>query len=368
MDYKLADYIFELPPHRIAQKPAGEREQSRLLVARGGSEINDSKFNRLIEYLKPDDVLVLNQTQVMNARCFAEKENGLRIEVFILDILAGMYSDTPVSDTNAESDSAPDTDLGERIPVLLKPARRVKKGMKLIFPCSGVQTILDVKGEFGRGVLRFPSRDDLFSVLEKDGEIPLPPYIKREDGPDHEDQVRYQTVFAKEPGAVAAPTAGLHFSENLLSELQNKGVKLCKLTHHVGIGTFKPITVDDVRQHVMDSEHFELTAESANMLNEAKMRGDRIIAVGTTSTRCLESCVIDGKFIPGRGDTDLYIYPPYSFKAIDGMITNFHLPGSTLLLLVSSLMGKKRILDIYQHALQKEYRFYSYGDAMLLIP
>ena len=346
MDYRLTDYSFELPEARIAQKPAANREQSRLLVAEGKTGIKDCVFRDLKNFLIPGDCLVLNQTRVMNARCYAEKENGLGIEVFILDILT--------ADT--------------RIPVLLKPSRRVKEGSPLFFRASGVTAVLVEKGEFGRGFMAFPTREALFSVLEKDGQIPLPPYIKREKGPTREDQNRYQTVFARDYGAVAAPTAGLHFSDSLLQDLQASGIQLCKITHHVGIGTFRPINVEDVRQHKMDAEQFVMEESTADRLNQAKQQGQRIIAVGTTSTRCLESCFSRGIFHAGKAETDLYIYPPYQFKAIDGLITNFHLPGSTLMLLVSALMGRERILDIYKHALRGDYRFYSYGDAMLLIP
>ncbi|PIE89491.1 MAG: tRNA preQ1(34) S-adenosylmethionine ribosyltransferase-isomerase QueA [Acidobacteria bacterium] len=368
MNYNLSDYVFDLPADRIAQKPADERAASRLLVARGKEELTDSYFNKIGSFLRAGDVLVVNQTKVMNARCFAQKENGLRVEIFILDILAAL---SPKESENVQT-SLPcelkDPHSQLLIPVLLKPARRLKAGMKLIFPHSGVQVLLEEKGDAGRGLLCFADRTALFSVLEKDGEIPLPPYIKREKGPDQEDRVRYQTVFANEPGAVAAPTAGLHFSEKLLADIQEEGIELCKLTHHVGIGTFKPIHVDDVRDHQMESEHYRLSEESADTLNRAKAEGRRIIAVGTTSTRCLESCIKHGEFIAGSGDTSLYIYPPYRFSAIDGLVTNFHLPGSTLLLLVSALMGRERILNLYGHALRKAYRFYSYGDAMLLIP
>jgi len=346
MDYRRTSFGFELPEGRIAQNPAAKRSESLLLVAEGREETTDSIFNQLGSFLRSGDCLVLNQTRVMNARCFAQKENGLRIEVFILDI----------------------TSTGLEIPVLLKPARRLKVGMKLFFPKAGLEVDLIEKGEFGRGVLAFSNRDDLFHVLEKDGEVPLPPYIKREAGPTSQDLERYQTVFARDAGAVAAPTAGLHFTEAQLQELEERGVQICKLTHHVGIGTFKPISVDDIREHKMDSEYYVLADDQARILNAVKEEGRRLIAVGTTSTRCLESCIRDGRFHPGPGQTDLYIYPPYQFKAIDGLITNFHLPGSTLMLLVSALMGHERIMQLYEHALRGPYRFYSYGDAMLLLP
>ncbi len=345
LSYARVDYLFDLPEGRIAQSPAEQRDGSALLVAGQDGPFLHRRFSQLGEYLKAGDLLVLNQTKVMNARCRAQKENGTAIEVFVLGIQVDPQA----------------------VPVLLRPAKRVKEGTVLIFPKSGVQAQLVCKTEMGKGLLAFESREALLSVVDQDGELPLPPYIRREEGPDDEDRRRYQTVFARDLGAVAAPTAGLHFSEPLLQELTTKGIELCHITHHVGIGTFKPLTADDIRDHEMEPESYEISEKAAEQLNQAKQAGRRVIAVGTTSTRCLESNYQEG-FHAGNQRTNHYIYPGYHFKAIDGLVTNFHLPGSTLILLVCALMGRDRILALYRQAIERDYRFYSYGDAMLLLP
>jgi len=343
--YTHKSYVFDLPPERIAQHPASQRDGSRLLVAAGSENPQHTRFSDIDRFLRPGDVLVLNQTKVMKARCFATKENGVCIETFILSIQADY----------------------QHIPVLFRPAKRVKPETVLTFPNSGVRAHVREKGDGGRGQLTFASFQELCSVIEADGELPLPPYIKRETGPDSEDSARYQTVFARDLGAVAAPTAGLHFTPELLAGLEAKGVVSCYVTHHVGIGTFKPMVVDDIRDHKMDAETYTIEASTAKILNRARDEGRRIIAVGTTSTRCLESNFKDG-FHPGTDHTDHYIYPGYRFRAINGLITNFHLPGSTLILLVSALVGRERILALYHEAIEQKYRFYSYGDSMLLLP
>ena len=346
MSFAYDDYVFELPKELIAQHPSTTRDASRLMVAGPNGEPEHLQFREIARFLKPGDALVLNQTRVMKARCFAQKETGTRIEVFILNIQV-----------------AP-----EQTPVLLRPAKRVKEGAELLFPNSGVRVTVTEKGEMGKAVLAFPSFETLQTVLEKDGELPLPPYIKREDGPDADDAERYQTVYAHELGAVAAPTAGLHFTPELLSEIEAMGVKLCYVTHHVGIGTFKPLVDEDVREHQMEAETYTVTDETAATLNQVKAAGGRVIAVGTTSTRCLESNFRDGRFHAETTDTNCYIYPGYQFGAINGLVTNFHLPGSSLILLVSALMGRERMMDLYKIGVARQYRFYSYGDAMLLLP
>ena len=340
-----ADYLFHLPEDRIAQSPAQKRDSSALLVAAAGAPIQHHRFADLPNFLRAGDLLVLNQTRVMNARCRAVKENGTAIEVFILGI---------------QVDPA-------RVPVLLRPAKRVKVDTRLHFPNANIWANTVEKGEMGKATLAFDSMDALLAVIEQDGELPLPPYIKREEGPDQDDRERYQTVFARDLGAVAAPTAGLHFTDQLLEQLKDKGIEPCFVTHHVGIGTFKPLVADDIRDHEMEPEAYDISERAAGQLNRAKAEGRRIIAVGTTSTRCLESN-FDGRFHAGRRVTNHYIYPGYQFGAIDGLITNFHLPGSTLILLVAALMGRERIMDIYTEAMARDYRFYSYGDAMLLLP
>jgi len=334
-----------LPPDRIAQHPAEKRDHSRLLVLAGDDAPVHTRFHTLGDHLQEGDLLVLNRTRVMKARCFAVKDTGTRIEVFVLGIGAN----------------------AGRTPVLLRPAKRVKTGARLHFPHADVHVTVAEKGDMGKATLQFASLEDLQRVLEADGELPLPPYIKREHGPDAADDERYQTVFAKDLGAVAAPTAGLHFTPELLDGLARRGIGRVEVTHHVGIGTFKPLVAEDVRDHQMESETYTVSEEAAADLNAAKAAGRRIIAVGTTSTRCLESNYRDG-FTPGTQSTNHYIYPGYTFRAIDGLVTNFHLPGSSLLLLVSALMGRDRILAAYHEALARDYRFYSYGDAMLLLP
>ncbi len=344
-DFARENYLFHLPEDRIAQEPAARREDARLLVAGKEGPAEHTSFQEINRFFRAGDVLVLNRTRVMKARCFAYKETGVRIEVFVLDI-QGSPSKTPV---------------------LVRPAKRVKPGTPLHFPKSNVRAKLVGKGEQGKAFLCFPSREALHQVIREDGRLPLPPYIKRATGPDQRDELRYQTVFASELGAVAAPTAGLHFTRALLDNLGKEGVQVFYITHHVGIGTFKPLTVEDIRDHTMEPETYTIDQETAAGLNRTKGEGRRIIAVGTTTTRCLESNY-DGCFHSGKATTNHYIYPGYHFKAINGLVTNFHLPGSTLILLVCALMGRTRILELYHEAIQRDYRFYSYGDAMFLLP
>lgn len=344
--FNRTDYVFDLPEHLIAQKPADRRDQSRLMVLQGKDQTDHTTFAQIADFFKPGDVLVLNQTKVMKARLRAVKENGTQIEVFILTL---------------------QTDPGE-VPVLLRPAKRVKEGMRLHFPQSDVWATCTAKKDGGQAIFAFENEAQLIAAIDQDGEVPLPPYIHRDAPPSERDIERYQTVYARDLGAVAAPTAGLHFTESLIAQLQAKGVHIAKLTLHVGIGTFKPLVVDDIRQHEMEFEPYNIPEETAAMLNAARAEGRRIVAVGTTSTRCLESAIADNHFKAGPGSTNLYIYPGYQYRAINGLITNFHLPGSSLILLVSALMGIDRIRSAYEEAIAQEYRFYSYGDAMFLLP
>ena len=343
--FNRTDYLFDLPPEQIAQTPAERRDHSRLLVAAKTGKLHHRRFFELPDYLTTGDLLVLNKTKVMNARCFAVKESGGRVECFILSVQSPF----------------------DRVPVLLKPGKRMKPGMRLHFPNSGIAAELVEKGGNGKAYLAFPDQAGLLAVVDSDGQVPLPPYIKREQGPANQDGARYQTVYAADLGAVAAPTAGLHFTQALLDSLRERGVETAFVTHHVGIGTFKPLTAPDIRDHLMEPEGYRLDEKTCQRLNLAKSDRRRIIAVGTTTTRCLESNY-DGLFHPGDFSTNLFIYPGYRFKAIDGLVTNFHLPGSSLILLVSALMGRSRILDLYGQAIAAGYRFYSYGDAMLLLP
>lgn len=343
--YSRQDYLFDLPEERIAQRPSEARDLSRLLTATRDGKPDHGQFRDIVQFMKPGDVLVLNQTRVMNARCFALKENGTRIEIFIL----GIQVDP------------------KEVPAMARPAKRLKVGTRLHFTKADVWAEVREKGEMGKATLAFENLDQLLSAVANDGSLPLPPYIKRAEGPDQDDIDRYQTIFARDLGAVAAPTAGLHFTQPLLEQLQALGVELAFVTHHVGIGTFKPLTAEDIRDHEMEAESYIMPLETAERLNLARAEGRRIIAVGTTSTRCLESN-FDGGFHAGTYTTRHYIYPGYRFKAIDALVTNFHLPGSSLILLVCALMGRERMLDLYREALTMDYRFYSYGDAMFLIP
>jgi len=346
ISFSTEDYQFELPPDRIAQHPSPRRDASRLMVVSGDRAAEHLRFAEIGTRLRAGDVLVLNRTKVMKARLYARKDSGARIETFILTI---------------QTDPA-------RVPVLFRPAKRVEIGMSLVFPDSGVEARVIDKGEMGRGTLSFASREALMSAVESDGELPLPPYIKREEGPDAEDAARYQTVYARELGAVAAPTAGLHFTPDLIEALRAAGIELVEITLHVGIGTFKPLVTKDIREHRIDGEHYTISPETARELNRARQEGRRIIAVGTTSTRCLESNCREDGFHPETAVAECYIYPGYRFRAIDGLVTNFHLPGSSLILLVAALVGRERLLALYREAIDRDYRFYSYGDAMLLLP
>jgi S-adenosylmethionine:tRNA ribosyltransferase-isomerase len=341
----LSAFDFHLPEELIAQHPTPGRSQSRLLVWQGGqAEAQHARFDQLLQWLRPGDLLVYNRSRVIRARLQAQRPSGGRLEVFLLGLPA---------------DPA-------RTAVLLRPAKRVQLGQVLSFPFSGSSAEVIGK-EAGMATLRFASQESLGSAMQLDGSLPLPPYIRRPAGPSAEDERRYQTVFADAPGAVAAPTAGLHFDEQLLASLAQAGVQSAAITLHVGWGTFRPISCEDYRQHAMELERGQVDESVARQLNQARAEGRRIIAVGTTTTRCLES-IFEGSFPSGPFQTGIFIYPGYRFRAIDGLITNFHLPRSSLLLLVAALIGTQNLQRLYQDAVQRAYRFYSYGDAMLLLP
>lgn len=340
---KVELFDFELPEELIAQVPLENRTSSRLMVMdKDTGAIQHDVFNNIRNYLQEGDCLVLNNTKVLPARLLGEKEDtGAKIEVLLLKQLEGDKWET-----------------------LVKPAKRVKPGTVISFGGGKLTaTCVDTKEHGGRQ-LEFSYEGIFYEVLDELGKMPLPPYIKEQ----LEDQDRYQTVFAKERGSAAAPTAGLHFTEELLSELEQKGVKLAFITLHVGLGTFRPVSVDNVDEHEMHSEFYQVSEETAALLNEVKEAGGRIITVGTTSTRTLETIASlhDGMFASGSGWTDIFIYPGYEFKAIDGMITNFHLPMSTLIMLVSALAGREHVLHAYKEAVQERYRFFSFGDAMFI--
>jgi S-adenosylmethionine:tRNA ribosyltransferase-isomerase len=336
-------FDFHLPEKLIAQVPLQNRTDSRLMVLnKETGEIKHDVFKNVIEYLREGDCLVLNDTKVLPARLFGvKKDTGAKIEVLLLKQLEGDQWET-----------------------LVKPAKRVKEGTEIDFGDGLLTAVCTGTSDHGGRVLDFKYDGIFYEVLDQLGEMPLPPYIKEQ----LDDRDRYQTVFAREPGSAAAPTAGLHFTESLLTELKEKGVHIAFITLHVGLGTFRPVSVDDVLEHDMHSEFYMVTEGTARLLNEVRSKGGRIITVGTTSTRTLETIATanDGQFIEGSGWTNIFIYPGYQFKAIDGMITNFHLPKSTLIMLVSALAGREHVLHAYNTAVTEQYRFFSFGDAMFI--
>ncbi|MCF3941871.1 tRNA preQ1(34) S-adenosylmethionine ribosyltransferase-isomerase QueA [Oceanobacillus alkalisoli] len=340
----IEEFDFHLPEHLIAQTPLKDRTQSKLLVLnRANDNLEHRKFKAIKDYLKPGDCLVLNDTKVLPARLFGiKKDTGAKIEVLLLH--------------------QEEEDTWE---VLTKPAKKVKIGTELVFGNDELRAVCTGIKDHGGRMFKFSYEGIFYEVLDKLGEMPLPPYIK-EQLPEKD---RYQTVYAKEEGSAAAPTAGLHFTTELMEELKQYGVKLAFITLHVGLGTFRPVSVDNIKQHEMHAEFYHMPEETAATLNEVKQSNGRIISVGTTSTRTLETIARDhnGKFVATSGWTDIFIYPPYTFQAIDGLITNFHLPKSTLIMLISALAGRDKVLNAYKEAVEKEYRFFSFGDAMLII-
>ena len=350
--FHIADYDYVLPEELIAQVPVVNRDQSRLLlVERAKKSFSDNSFSALPGLLKPGDLLVANNTKVVPARIFGRKESGGQVEILVLEHL---NSDGPEADTRW---------------CLLKSSKRPKRGSRLVFENDISATVEDL-GDDGLAKIHFHDIPSVDSLLQERGKMPLPPYIKREKG-DHRapmDRERYQTVFALKAGAVAAPTAGLHFTEELVTELTQAGVSLLHVTLHVGHGTFRPVKTKDIRKHVLGEERFSVDPDAAEAINRAKRDGRRVIAVGTTVVRTLES--VGGarsEIIPGEGKTDLFITPGFRFNVINGMITNFHLPRSSLLFLVSAFAGGDLIKKAYQRAVEEKYRFYSYGDAMLIL-
>jgi S-adenosylmethionine:tRNA ribosyltransferase-isomerase len=344
----ISDFDYELPPELIAREPIRPRDASRMMVLnrRTGQSI-DSDFRRLPEFLEPSDVLVLNNTRVIRARIYGKLERATgtsrEVEVFFA---------APVG--------------GNVWGVMCRPGKRVRPGDRVVFGVGELEGIFGESRDHGLRLLELSSSKSIADVLERYGHVPLPPYIERED--TAADAAEYQTVYATESGAVAAPTAGLHFTESIFEALRARGVEILKLTLHVGIGTFIPVRTDDPRAHVLKPERFEVTQETAARLNAARDAGRRIVAVGTTTTRTLEYLVQQhGRFEPGSGEADLFILPGYDFKVVNALLTNFHLPRSTLLMLVSAFASRLNILKAYQHAVGERYRFYSYGDCMLIL-
>lgn len=335
---KVKEFNYELPPELIAQRPLSERDSARLMVvSRPSGEINETSFRELGKYIGKGDCLVINDTRVIPARLYGRRKTGARVEIFLID----PYAEIPTA--------------------LVKPSKRITPGERIELEGGSFATVLE-DAEVGRYVkFDFPMEEVL-----KSGHVPLPPYVGRMDTlSDRED---YQTVYASREGATAAPTAGLHFTERLLEELRSGGVRIARLTLHTNYGTFSPVKTENVEDHVMHAEYYEIKTEEADIINEVKASGGRVFAVGTTSARTLETCALSGgKVASGSGKSKLFIYPGYRFKIVDGMVTNFHLPESTLLMLVSALAGKDLIREAYARAIKEKYRFFSYGDAMLIL-
>lgn len=339
---KTSDFYFELPQELIAQDPLEERSASRMLILdKNIGATRHENFKNIINYLKPGDCLVLNNTKVLPARLLGVKEDtGAAVEVLLLRRRSGDVWET-----------------------LVKPGKKLRPGAKVSFGDGLLRAeILEIEAE-GNRLVRF-FYDGIFEeVLDRLGEMPLPPYITHK----LQDKNRYQTVYARYDGSAAAPTAGLHFTEELLHEIEEKGVKLAYVTLHVGLGTFRPVKVENILEHHMHSEYYQITAEAAETINEAKRSGCRVICVGTTSCRTVESAADENGLLQAcSGNTEIFIYPGYRFKVLDCLITNFHLPESTLVMLVSALAGREHVLEAYREAVEERYRFFSFGDAMLI--
>ena len=352
IDHQLSAYCYDLPAELIAQNPVVPRDSARLLVVRDQQAHQHRHFRDLTNLLSPGDLLILNNTQVIPARLFGRKQTdgkrGAPVEVLLIE---------PVSE--------------DRWLALVKPGRRLQPGTTIVFggaeePLMTAQVESRDSATGGRVLhLSTPGDRPIDDLIHQLGQVPLPPYITHSDSLPEQ----YQTVFAQREGAVAAPTAGLHFTERLLAELANKGIQTAEITLHVGIGTFRPVEVTDIETHQMHQERIEVTADTVAKIHQTKARGGKVIAVGTTSTRALEGVAeIFGELRPYSGKTELFIYPGYRWQVIDGLITNFHLPESSLLMMVSALIGRTRLMELYREAIAHQYRFYSFGDAMLILP
>jgi len=340
---KIDDFNFNLPEELIAQHPLKQRDASRMLVLdKNTGDIKEKLFTDLLEFLVPGDVVVINNTKVIPARLLGNKKGtGAKIEVFLLN-------------------PCKEKDHWE---VLVKPGKKVKAGTEIIFGTGQLEAAIIDSTKSGGRIVKFNYQGIFNEILDELGQMPLPPYIKAK----LEDKERYQTVFAKNDGSKAAPTAGLHFTPELMTKIHNQGVEIVEILLHVGLGTFRPVKVENVEEHEMHKEYYQVTEEAAATINKALAENRRIIAVGTTSTRTLESVYENGRIKAQEGWTDIFIYPGYKLKVISGLLTNFHLPKSTLIMLVSALAGKDNILKAYTYAINKGYRFFSFGDAMLII-
>lgn len=343
MELKKSDFYFDLPQELIAQDPLEDRSSSRLLVLdRATGQVSHRIFREIVEYLRPGDCLVLNNTKVIPARLLGVREQtGGHVEVLLL--------------------KRRENDVWE---TLVKPGKKCRPGTKLVFGDGLLKAEVLETVEEGNRLIRFAYEGIWEEVLDRLGEMPLPPYITHK----LQDKNRYQTVYARHEGSAAAPTAGLHFTRELLGQIAGKGVHIAYVTLHVGLGTFRPVKEENVLEHHMHSEYYEVTEETADLINAAKAGGGRVICVGTTSCRTLESAADDNGFVrPGSGSTEIFIYPGYRFKVLDALVTNFHLPESTLVMLVSALAGRERVLGAYEEAIRERYRFFSFGDAMLVV-
>ncbi|NLY61303.1 MAG: tRNA preQ1(34) S-adenosylmethionine ribosyltransferase-isomerase QueA [Clostridiales bacterium] len=340
---KVSDFDYYLPEELIAQHPSPIRDQSRMLVYhRKSKKIEHRIFSHIKEYLKPGDCLVINDTRVIPARLYGQREDtGGKVELLLLE-----------------------KKEGDRWQTLVKPGKRVRVGSRLVFGNGILRAeVIDIL-EDGSRIIEFFYTGIFEEILDQVGIMPLPPYIHEK----LDEKERYQTVYNRFAGSSAAPTAGLHFTKELLADIEKMGVKIARITLHVGLGTFRPVKVEEIKEHKMHYETYHVSHEAAHTINQCRKNGGRIIAVGTTSTRTLESVADDNGLIhPGSGKTDIFIYPGYTFKGIDGLITNFHLPKSTLIMLVAAFIGKEEVLNIYKIAVEEKYRFFSFGDAMLIL-
>ena len=340
-DLKKSDFYYDLPEELIAQTPAEPRDSSRLLVYnRADGSVTHTIFRNIKDFLKAGDVLVVNNTKVLPARMYAHTEHGGRVEVLLLRRISAL-----------------------RWEVLVKPGKKCRPGTRLTVDDGLSLTVVSVT-DSGERIVDFECDGVFEEALARVGTMPLPPYIHEK----LKDQSRYQTVYARTDGSAAAPTAGLHFTPGLLEEIKSMGVEIAQVLLHVGLGTFRPVKEEAITDHKMHSEYYEVGAEAAEIISRAKREGRRVIAVGTTSVRTLESVAAeDGTVAPCRGNTSIFIYPPYKFKCVDALITNFHLPESTLIMLVAAMTGREKILGLYKTAVEERYRFFSFGDAMLIL-
>lgn len=340
---KTSDFYYELPKELIAQTPVEPRDSSRLLVLnRRDGSVEHRHFYDIIDYLHEGDLIVANDSRVLPARIFGVKDGtGARVEFLLLKQISGNRWET-----------------------LCKPGKKAREGASFTFGDGLLRAEVAEVRDDGNRVVDFDCDENFFATLDKIGQMPLPPYITAE----LQDKERYQTVYSHELGSAAAPTAGLHFTKELLERIRQKGVKIAYVTLHVGLGTFRPVKVDDVTRHKMHSEHYEIPAETARLINETKQNGGRVIAIGTTSCRTLESVATQyGAIKPCEGFTDIFIYPGYQFKVLDGLVTNFHLPESTLIMLVSAFAGYDNVMNAYKLAVEERYRFFSFGDCMCIL-